>query len=196
MALPPDVYPESRNRLPLLTRDELDDAGKAIFDEHNGDGRSLAGMQGPGGIRLHSPALTQHTRGGSQWLRFEAGLDKRLAELAILVTAREMNAHFEWFAHEPAGRKAGLEPEIIDVVRYRKPLDGLGEREAALIALGREAIGAHKVSSKTFADALRIFGKELLLHYVSLMGNYAGTAILLAVFDQQLPEGTVSTLPE
>jgi 4-carboxymuconolactone decarboxylase len=196
MALPPDIYPESHNRLPLVRRDEFDEFGQKIFDETAGDSRSLVGLQGPGGIRLHSPALTANTRPASQWLRFGAGLDKRLAELTILVAAREMNAHFEWHAHEPAALKAGLEPTVIDVVRHRKPLAGLGEREAALIAVGREAIGKHRVSAATFADALRVFGKEQLLHYVSLMGSYAATAILLAVFDQHLPDGATSALPE
>lgn len=75
-------------------------------------------------------------------MRFNAGLDRRLSELAILVTAREMDQRFEWYAHEAAGLKEGLDPAIIDVVRYRRPVNGLGDKEAALIMLGREALGA------------------------------------------------------
>jgi 4-carboxymuconolactone decarboxylase len=190
------IYPDSRSRLPLIKREELDAQGQTLYDEAVGDQRSLVGLQGPGGIRLHSPRLTAHTRGAGLYLRFEAGLDRRLLELTILVTAREMDQHFEWHAHEPAALRAGLEPAIIDVVRHRKPLEGIGEKEAALIRLGREAIGKHKVASETFDAALRLFGKDELLHYVSLMGNYSATAILLTVFDQQLPEGKTSTLPE
>lgn len=195
MALPSDIDPESRSRLPLVKRDELDDFGKNVYDQTAGDGRSLVGLRGPGGIRLHSPRLTANTRGASNYLRFDAGLDPRLSELAILVTAREFDQHFEWHAHEPAALKAGLEPEIIDVVRNRKSADGISAKEAALIRLGREAIGQHKVTAETFAAALRHFGKDALLHYVSLMGSYAATAILLTVFDQHLPEGKTSTLP-
>ncbi|HXF33478.1 MAG TPA: hypothetical protein VN603_02810, partial [Candidatus Acidoferrales bacterium] len=57
--LPPDVYPESRNRLALVRREELDEEGKTIFDGAANDSRSLVGLQGPGGIRLHNPTLTK-----------------------------------------------------------------------------------------------------------------------------------------
>jgi 4-carboxymuconolactone decarboxylase len=190
------IHPDSRSRLPLIKRDDLDELGKQLYDEAVSDKRSLVGLQGPGGIRLHSPKLTANTRGASNYLRFDAGLDQRFSELAILTVAREMDQHFEWHAHEPAALRAGLEPQIIDVIRHRKPLDGIGEREATMIRLGREAVTEHKVSQATFDAALRLFGKEPLLHYVSLMGSYAATAILLTVFDQHLPEGKTSTLPQ
>lgn len=193
--LPPDVYPDSRCRLPLVKRDELDENGKKIYDGYANNPQSLAGLVGPGGIRMHSIPLVEKSRPMNRFLRFEAGLDERLRELAILTAAREMDAHFEWQAHEPEALRVGLEPQIIDVIRYRKPLDGLGEKEAALIRLGREAIGKHKVAPETFATMLRLFGKEQVLFYATLMGEYVGTSIVLATFGQELPEGKTSTLP-
>lgn len=195
MALPPDIDPESRSRLPLVRREELDAGGQAVYDRVASDPRSLVGLRGPGGLRLHSPALSTATRQLGHYLRFDAGLDRRLAELAILATARETDQRFEWHAHEPAALREGLEPEIVDVVRYNRPLTGLGEKEAALIALVREAIGARHVTPETYAAAHRAFGTETLLHFVELIGNYAATAILLTVFDQHLPSGAASALP-
>ena len=107
-----------------------------------------------------------------------------------------MNQQFEWSAHEPAGLKAGLEPQIIDVVKYRKPTAGLGEKEATIIELGREVFQKHHVSSETFARGLKLFGDETLVDLVSLMGNYASTSVLLNAFDQQLLEGQKPLLPE
>jgi 4-carboxymuconolactone decarboxylase len=194
MKLPADVYPESRNRLPLVRRDDLDEAGKKIFDGAANDKRSLVGLQGPGGIRLHNPTLTALSQPLNRYLRFEAGLERRVAEVAILATARELDQHFEWCAHEPEALKIGVPAGVVDAIRFRRPLDGLGEEYAAMILLVREAIGAHHVAPATFAEALRLFGKEALLNYVSLIGNYMATAVLLTVFDQQLPEGKRSTL--
>jgi 4-carboxymuconolactone decarboxylase len=196
--LPSDVYPESRNRLPLIQRDQLDDVGKQLYDAdtvNNSSGRSLAGLQGPGGIQLYSPKLAFLSRQQNQYLRYDGGLDRRLTELAILTVAREVDSQFEWFAHEPSGLKEGLTPALIDIVAYRRPLTGVGEREAALIELGREGFGKHKVSPATFATALRLFGPQTLVNYVELMGDYAGNSFLLTVFDMQLPPGQVSTLP-
>lgn len=185
-ALPQDVYPDSLSRLPLVKRESMDEAGKKTYDETAGDPRSLVGLQGPGGIRLHSPRLAEMARPANQYLRFDTKLGRRLSELAILVTAREMNQQFEWTQHEPTALKAGLEQGTIDVVKYRKPVAGLGEKEASIITLGREVFQKHTVSSGTFAKALQLFGDEALVDLVSLMGNYASTGVFLDAFDQHL----------
>jgi len=184
-----DIDPASRNRLPLPVREQFDDAGKALYDSIVGDTRSLAGLQGPGGIKLHAARFYAIQKGVNRFLRFDAGLDRRLAELMILVTAREMDSAFEWNAHEAEALRMGLEQPIIDIVRRRGALRGLDAAERAIIKLGREAIGKHRVRRKTYAAALELFGPEMLVHFTTLMGEYASAAILLAVFAQQLPPG-------
>lgn len=189
-----DVHPDSGNRLAPVDREQLDGPGQALYDEVAGDSRSLVGFRGPAGIMLHSPRLYALNRPVNQYLRFESGLDVRLRELMILVAAREMDSHFEWHAHEIAAKREGLEDEIIEIVRKRKRVRGLGEREAAIIKLGREALGKHRVRRSTYARAIELFGDETLVNLVALMGNYAATALALAVFAQQLPDGATSTL--
>jgi alkylhydroperoxidase family enzyme len=62
----------------------------------------------------------------NDYLRRKSGLDPRLVELAILVTAREMDCEYVWTAHEPAA-------QIIDTVKYRRPLTTLGDKEAVIV---------------------------------------------------------------
>jgi 4-carboxymuconolactone decarboxylase len=190
-----DVFADSRNRLPLVTRDELNEVGRKLYDATVGDGRMIAGLAGPAGLMMRAPQLAVLSSALFRFLRDEAGLDRRLAELAILASARETDQDFEWHAHEAAARDAGLEPEIIEVVRVRGPLTGLGEREHTLVALAREAIGEHRVRAATFAAGLRLFGAEALVSYVTLMGHYASIGYLLHVFGQQLPDGATVNLP-
>jgi 4-carboxymuconolactone decarboxylase len=133
--------------------------------------------------------------GVNDYLRHKSGIDPRLVELAILVTARECGGAYEWTAHEPQGLKAGLQPQVIDVVRYRKPVKGLAEKDAVVIELGREAIGKHHVSSEVAARALGLFGKQGLVNIVSLMGDYAATCILTNTFDQHVRPADKSLLP-
>jgi len=194
--LPSDVYPDSRCRLPLPKREELDEAGRKIYDHHVApNSQSLAGLTGPGGIRLHSSKLSSLQAPASRYLRFEAGLSGPMRELVILVAAREMDSQFEWFQHEAEARKEGVSEAVIDAIKHRKPLDGIPEAEATVIALGREMIGRRKVSPETFARALKLFGRRALVDVVSLMGNYVATALLLVAFDAQLPEGQEPLLP-
>jgi 4-carboxymuconolactone decarboxylase len=191
-ALPKDVHAESLSRFPLLARDDLDEAGRQHYDTVVGpQSRTLVGLRGPSGIWLYSPRLAGFVRAANQYLRFESALDRRLTELAILVTARELDSQFEWTAHEPAAVKEGLEPKIIDVVKRRRPIARLGKKEALIVGLGRELFRTRKLRSQTFARAVELFGRRGVLELVALMGNYAATALVLAAVDQQLhPEQT------
>jgi 4-carboxymuconolactone decarboxylase len=184
--LPKDVFSDSRSRLPLIKREDLDAEGKKAYDSHLSEGStSLAGLQGPGGLQLH----------GSKASLRGKGLGPRLQELARLVVSREMDQAFEWTVHEPRALKVGLDPSIIDVVRYRKPLTGVGEKEAAIIQLGREVFQKHHVESDTYAKAFKLLGEKNLVDLCFLMGSYATTAILLHTVDLHLPYDRKPLLP-
>jgi 4-carboxymuconolactone decarboxylase len=195
-AYPADIDPQSQCRLPLPRRDDLDAEAQRVFDSlADPRGGSLRGLRGPGGIHLHSPVLARHTRALNRYLRQEAGLGGRLRELAILVTARELDSQFEWAAHEEEARREGLSPEIIERVRHRRDTVGLDEADAVVIELGREIFGVRKVKPATFARALALFGRRKLVDVVALMGNYAATAAMLTAFDMQLDPDQPPPLP-
>lgn len=194
--LPGDVHPESLSRLPLRRREDMDEQGQRFYDAVVGpQSRTLVGLRGPSGIWLHSPELGERMRTVNQYLRFETALGRRLTELAILVTARELDNQFEWTAHEPAALGEGLNQEIIDVVKYRRPAVGLGPEESVIIAFGREVFRDKKVRSETFAQAVQLFGHEGVVNLAALLGNYASTAIMLNAVDQQVHPERASLLP-
>jgi len=179
-----------------LKREELDEQGKKVYDlAISPESRTLVGLRGPSGIWLHSPILAEVLRAANQYLRFETTLDRRLTELAILVTARELDNQFEWTAHEPAALKEGLDPKIIDVIRRRKPAARLGKKEALIINFGRELFRWKKVRSQTFARAVSAFGRRGVLELAALMANYAMTALIFNTVDQQLHPGQKPLLP-
>ncbi|MFM2130005.1 MAG: hypothetical protein RL477_1551, partial [Pseudomonadota bacterium] len=168
----------------------------AIYDRFV-DPRSdtYAGLLGPGGIRLHSPRLAVTQTPNNRYIRREAGITARERELAILAVARELDSEFEWMAHEEPALKAGIPAEMIEVVRVRGPLGKLPAADAALLRLAREAFGERKVSKETYAAAFNLFGARKLIDIVQLMGNYAGTALILTVFDVPLHPGKTPRLP-
>ena len=195
---PADIDPDSGCRLPLPRREELSGEAQAAYDRLLADpqGNTLRGLRGPGGIQLHSPELSRHSRPLNHYLRNEAGLGGRVRELAILVTAREFDSQFEWAAHEDEALRQGIAPELIDTIRYRRSLDAIAQPDAMVIALGREIFGARKVSTATFARCLAHFGRRPLVDLVALMGHYASTAALLTAFDMQLDPGQEPGLSE
>jgi 4-carboxymuconolactone decarboxylase len=189
-SLPADIHPDTGNRFPVIKRETLTDAGKKLYDA-----RGVADGFGPGAIRLYSPPVAETMTNVNDYLRRKSGLEPRLVELAILVTAREMDCAYVWTAHEPAALKAGLSPQIVDTVRYRRPLGTLGETEAVIVQLGRDSITRHKVASDTFARAVKLFGHQGVVNILSLMGDYAATTILLNAADQHVRPRDKSLLP-
>jgi 4-carboxymuconolactone decarboxylase len=193
---PDDIDRESRCRLPLPRREDLDEAAREIYDRLATPGSgNLRGLRGPGGIQLHSPELSRRSRPVNHYLRFESGLSGRVRELAILVTARAHDCQFEWAAHEAEALKEGVPQAAVEAVRRRRASEGLDENDAIVIALGREIFESRKVSPETFARALDHFGRTGLVNLVALMGNYAATAALLTAFDMRLDEGVEPGLP-
>jgi 4-carboxymuconolactone decarboxylase len=126
----------------------------------------------------------------------ESSQGRALVGLAILISAREHSQQYDWTMNEPVALKAGLAPAVIDVVRLRRPLTGVGEKEATLIQFGRELFGQHYVTADTYARAKKVFGQRDLSDFVvNVMAPHARDATLLTAFDQQLPAGQKPLLP-
>lgn len=190
-----DIDPRSGMRLPLPNREDLDEAGQKAYDRGTTPGATIAGLQGPAGIQLYSPKTAAQSSALNRYLRYEAGFTPHVREVAILITAREMDSQFEWVAHEPEALKEGVPHKVIDVIKYRRSTDGLDETDALIIELGRELWRDHKVKAETFARLRVMFGPTKLVELVMLMGNYAGTAALLSLVDMQLHAGKKPLLP-
>jgi 4-carboxymuconolactone decarboxylase len=133
------------------------------------------------------------------YLKYESGLGERLTEIAVLTTARELDNQYEWTQWEIHARKTGdsrsVEGDVIDVIKYEKPVTGLAEKDAAVITYGRELFGQRKVSSETFAKVLHLFGPRGTVDLTELMALYSATGAELNAFDMQLQPGQKPMLP-
>jgi len=101
----------------------------------------------------------------------------------------------DWLTLGRAARYLGVAQSTIDVIKYRRSTDGLDPTDALVIELGRQLWRDHKVKPETFAKLKASFGPNKLIELVMLMGNYAGTAALLAAVDMQLHAGKEPLLP-
>ena len=193
--MPSDIDPKSGMRLPLPKREDLDEAGQKAYDRGTTPGATIAGLQGPSGIQLYSPKTAANAAALNRYLRFEAGFTPHVREVAILITAREMDSQFEWVAHEgrsAQGRRAAEHHRRhqVSAQHRRRRRDRCADHRARPPALARPQgeIG-------NLRQAETIFGPNKLVELVMLMGNYAGTAALLAAVDMQLHAGKKPLLP-
>jgi 4-carboxymuconolactone decarboxylase len=193
MPLPPDIDPVSLTRLPPLTRADLDDEGKAVYDRIVGDGP--APTTGPVAVSLYSPKVAAAFSDLNGFLRYNGALSPRHTEVAILVATWEIQQQYEYSAHEPAALRFGAPQAVIDTIKYDREPEGLSPEETLIIKLGRQLMREHKVDSDLFAEAVERFGRTGTVELVTVMGDYVMVGMVLTTIDQHLPEDRPARLP-
>jgi 4-carboxymuconolactone decarboxylase len=193
---PAEIDPESRMRIPLPRREDLDTEGQKIFDYYtSGTKGVLRGLHGPAGIWLHEPKLTEVYVPFGNYLRFRASLSEPVREVCVLTIARECNSAFEWAAHEPEALSVGVPAEVIKSIKFREPSVAIKAPFATVLEVIREAFTKRSVSAATHDAAVSLLGVPLLIDLITLAGTYASTAALLTFFDMQLDPGETHLLP-
>jgi 4-carboxymuconolactone decarboxylase len=192
-ALPPDIHPESLTRLPPLSREDLDDEGKAVYD--NIVGERPPPKTGPVPMSLYSPRLAQAFNDLNSFLRYNGDLSPRHTEVGILVATWEIEQQYEYSSHEVAALRYGAPQAVIDTIKYDREPVGLSPEETAIIRLGRQLMREHKVDSDIYAEAVDLFGRKGVVELVTVMGDYVMVGMVLTTIDQHLPDDRPARLP-
>ncbi len=183
------------SRVPPASRESVPASQQATFDEIVQE-RGGPVVSGPVSVLLNSPEMAKRASHLSGYLRQESTLSAKIQELAMLVTARELDCQYIWNAHAASGRRAGLSDALVDALRDNGNLPSAAADEAAVLNLGHEFFSTHKVSEGTFQAALQQFGAQGLTELSSLMGYYGLLAFNANTFDIDLPsERTETVLP-
>ena len=120
----------SNERMPALSRDQMDDAQRAAADELVAGPRK--GVKGPFIPLLRSPQLMARLQKVGEYLRFESVLSRRVNEFVTCVVSREWTQQFEWATHVPLAIAAGTAPSTIEALREgRRPTEMSREEEVA-----------------------------------------------------------------
>jgi 4-carboxymuconolactone decarboxylase len=193
---PAKIDPESRCRVPLPRREDLDTDGRKVFDYFtSGSEGVLRGLHGPAGLWLHDPKLAEVYVPFGKYLRFGTGLSETVREVCILAMARECNGAFEWAAHEPEALRVGVSAKVIKSIKFREPTAAMEAPFGTVVQVIREAFTERSVSAATYDAAVSLLGVPRLVDLITVAGTYASTAALLAVFDMQLDPGETHLLP-
>ncbi|MDE0719440.1 MAG: hypothetical protein OSB75_02635 [Dehalococcoidia bacterium] len=182
------------SRIPTASRESVPQDQVDAFDTLVASRGSVPDI-GPVAIMINSPELA--TRGEHFRAYFrgdEITLEAPVRELAMILTARELDCQFIWNAHSGFARTAGVPDKLVDDLRDKKELTGLSDKESAVINYGREFFRTHKVSQATFDAAQAQFGTLGLVELTNIMGYYSSLAFNINAFDVGLPD-TIIELP-
>ena len=175
-------------RISPATRESVPADQKDAFDAFVSQRGSIP-TTGPLSIMINAPEMLVRGEHLRAYLRGdESSLPQNVRELAMLVTAREMDCRFIWNAHATFGRESGLSDALVNNLRDRNPLEGLSPEEAAVVDYGRELFRTRRVGQATFDGALTQFGARGLAELTTLMGYYATLAFNINAFEVGLPQ--------
>ena len=189
------------SRLPYLNRDQLDDAGRAVWDgltESRGQRivNDEGGLVGPFNAWLYAPGVGGHAGALGATIRFESSLDPRLLELAIIVVAAHWKAEYEWWAHARLAREHGVADATVDAIgRGEKPALEAAD-EVAVYTFARELVVSGRVQDATYAAAVEHLGYRGVVELMSTCGYYTLVSFNLNTFEVPLPPGVAANWPE
>jgi len=185
--LPSDIHPVTLSRLPPVTAEDLDEEGRRLLAART----DFTPGPGPTHITIYSPR--ERDLGIPSGATSPVG--PRYFQLAVLITAREIDQQYEWSSHEPAGLRQGLEQSVIDVVKYDRDVTHLTDKDATLIRFGRALFREHRVSSELWQKMVNHFGRQHTVQLMAIMGDYFRVGFMLNAVDQQLPPSRKALLP-
>lgn len=181
-------------RFPTLTPDTMTAEQKALAEAITSGPRG--GLRGPFNAWLRSPAMGDRMQKLGEQVRYRSTVPTKLNEFAILITAREWDAKFEWYAHYPLAVNAGLAPAIAaDLAQGKRPR-GMGPDETAVYDFCTELRRTKRVSDKTYAAVQKLLGDQGVIDLIAVNGYYDMVSMTLNVAQVVTPPDGALPLPD
>jgi len=150
---------------------------------------SSAALGGPYNALLRSPDMARRCFELLDYLRFKTSVDKRLNEFAILIQARIANAQYEWWAHEPIARRAGLSDAVMSELQQCRRPASMRDDERLVYDFCIQLTLNHQVSDGLWHEAVAKMGEQAVIDLTVLSGTYVMVAMLLNATQVGIPGG-------
>jgi 4-carboxymuconolactone decarboxylase len=157
--------------------------------------QSSAGLGGPYAMLLTNPELLKRYLVMTEYLRQKTSVPKHLNEMAILLEARLWDAQYEWWAHEPLAKKAGLSEAIINDIRDGKKPANMKPDEAVVYDFVTELLLTKKLSDATFARAKQTLGEQQTVDLAAVTGFYVMVSAVIAAGRIGIPNNGPEPMP-
>jgi 4-carboxymuconolactone decarboxylase len=177
----------SGERMPEIPLDKMTPAQRTVAEAIMSGPRK--GMSGPFNAWLRSPELADRLQKVGEYVRFNTSLDKRLNEMAIIMTAQYWGSQYEWYAHAPLAIKAGLDPEIVAALGAGRKPDKMKDDEAIVWEFTTQLRRDHGVDDAIYAKAVETFGENGVMDLIAVNGYYDVVSMTLNVAHVSPPAG-------
>lgn len=144
-------------------------------------------LVGPFNAWLRSPELADCLQKVGEYIRFNSSLDKRINELAILMTAQHWGSQYEWYAHVPLALEAGLDAKIVEAVGAGRKPDGMKDDEAIVWEFTTQLRRDRAVDDGIYAKAVEKLGEQGVMDLIAVNGYYDLVSMTLNVANVRPP---------
>jgi 4-carboxymuconolactone decarboxylase len=182
-------------RFKALTAEQLTPEQKAWADAITAPPRNAKFGNPPYRAYIQAPELATKLSALSDYLRWKTSLPPRLSEMAILITAREWTAQYEWFAHYPLAIKGGLDVKVADTIALGRRPEGMKPDETALYDLVTDLYRDRRVSDASYKAAKDAFGERGIMDIIGIIGYYDLVSMTLNTMEAKMPNDSVKPLP-
>ena len=117
----------------------------------------------------------------SEYIRTKSTLSPRVREMLILRIGWRCQSAYEWAAHAPAGRRAGLTDDQVRMLA-RSGYDGWSAADAAIVRAADELFDADTISDATWKALDDQFDERQLLDVLITTGGYRMVSMVLNTF--------------
>jgi 4-carboxymuconolactone decarboxylase len=130
-------------------------------------------------VYFRSPEFGVEAIRMSDYLRWGTGLDPRLVEFAILISARSWDSNYVWHAHYPAAVKGGLDPSVAaDMAAGKRPTKMKAD-EAIVYDLLTQMYRDKNVNDAAYNAAVAKYGEKGVTDIIGIAAYYGITAMAL-----------------
>jgi AhpD family alkylhydroperoxidase len=145
-------------------------------------------------LLLHSPPVAEGWNALLGALRSGTTLPADLRELIVLRVAVLNGAAFEWTAHEPIARRAGLDDAQLAALRSRDAgsVPVWTPLQQAVLAFTDASTTSVTVPEPVFAVLREHLGERGIVEVVATVGGYAMVSRFLVALEVPPPDGEVA----
>jgi 4-carboxymuconolactone decarboxylase len=145
-------------------------------------------------LLLHSPPVAAGWNALLGALRSETTLPADLRELIVLRVAVLNGAAFEWTAHEPIGRRAGLDDAQLAALRSRDAghVPVWTPLQQAVLAFTDASTTSINVPEPVFAALRAHLDERQVVEVAATVGGYAMVSRFLVALEVPPPDGEVT----
>jgi hypothetical protein len=178
-------------RIPVLERENMNDAQQAILDKMEQKGARIG--FGPAiGYAYSAEVWRLHNESSSHLL--DCALSPRQVRMVSLMTVHHWNATYPWHAQAKTALNAGLDIAEIESINDGQMPDFADETDVAVYQAARELLASGNLSDSGFEAAKEKLGFVRLVEVVHIIGHFTTTAMMANIVGATPPEDAVTTL--